>query len=391
MYKRIFDIKKTLERKSLIILGPRQTGKSTWLKNNFPDAYYLDLLRPQLYQELSTHPERLEEIISFEKKKHKLFIIDEIQSIPILMNEIHRQIEEDKSLRFILTGSSARKLKRTGNNLLGGRLARYFFHPLVFPEYTSSEDAVPFEKVISKGSLPSILKSDDAYEDLSDYVGLYLKEEIQAEGLSRSIENFSKFLHVSALCQAEQINFTQIGNDAGVPPRTIIDYFNILEDTLTGYLLPAFTKTITRKAMTSAKFYFFDIGIGNSLMKRKEIAPETPEFGKNLEQLIFLELTAYKDYRCKDLEISYWRSTSKFEVDFVLELGKNMWGIEVKSKKNPSTNDYKGLNALSEDFPKLQKICLCLCSTARTTKEGITLIPIKTFLKMLWNNEIFGN
>lgn len=388
MYKRIFDVAQTLKRKSIIILGPRQTGKSTWLKQNFPKAYYIDLLRPQLYQELSLHPERLGEMIDFEKKTYNIFIIDEIQSIPLLMNEIHRQIEMNKDLRFILTGSSARKLNRTGSNLLGGRLSRYYFHPLVYPEYTTSNKAVTWEKTITLGSLPYILESLAPEEDLADYVGLYLKEEIQAEGLSRSIENFSRFLQAAALCQSEQINFTQIGNDAQVPARTIIDYFTILEDTLIGKLLPAFTKTSARKAMTSAKFYFFDIGIGNALLKRKHIAPETPEFGKNLEQLLFLELQAYKDYKCKDLEISYWRSTSKFEVDFVIELGPKIWGLEIKAKKNPSTKDYKGLEALNEEFPKLQKICICLCAASRKTSEGVSIIPVKTFLRMLWDGEI---
>ncbi len=388
MYKRILDIRKTLNRKSLIILGPRQTGKSTWLKTNFPDAFYIDLLKPHLFQELSIKPELLGEIITFEKKKYKLFIIDEIQAIPLLINEIHRQIEDDKNLRFILTGSSARKLKREGGNLLGGRLSRFYFHPLCFPEYSSGENPKRWEDIIEIGSLPSILQSSDPKDDLADYVGIYLKEEIQAEGLTRSIENFSRFLHVAALCQAEQINFTQIGSDAQVPARTIIDYFSILEDTLTGSLLPPFTKTTTRKSMTSAKFYFFDIGIGNSILKRNFLASGTPEFGKNLEQLIFLELRAYKDYRNKDLEITYWRSTTKFEVDFVLELNNKVFGLEVKAKKNPSTKDYKGLNALAEDFPQLQKICVCMCSMPRITQDQITLLPVQRFLEMLWNDEL---
>ncbi len=388
MYSRILDIKKTLIRKSVIILGPRQTGKSTWLRKYFPSAYYIDLLQPQLFREISSNPEQLSEIISFEKNKHQLFIIDEIQSIPILLNEIHRLIEENKQIRFILTGSSARKLKRTGSNLLGGRLSRFYFHPLVYPEYSTKKYNISLEKILNCGTIPFILDSADPYDDLSDYVGLYLKEEIQAEGLSRSIDNFSRFLQAAALCQSEQINFTQLGNDAQIPPRTIIDYFRILEDTLVGHLLPGFIKSTSRKAMTSAKFYFFDIGIGNALIKRKRIEPETPEFGKNLEQLIFLELLAYKDYRCKDLELSYWRSTSKFEVDFVLELGNKILGIEVKSKKNPAPKDYKGLFALAEDIPKLQKICICRCSTARTTKDGVTLMPVEKFLKMLWKDEL---
>ncbi|MDH4466691.1 MAG: DUF4143 domain-containing protein [Bacteriovoracaceae bacterium] len=220
-------------------------------------------------------------------------------------------------------------------------------------------------------------------------MGLYLKEEIHTEGLSRSIENFSRFLQVASLCQSEQVNFTQVGSDAQIPPRTIIDYFHILEDTLVGHLLPAFLKTKTRKAMSSAKFYFFDIGIGNAILKRKEIATGTPEYGKNLEQLIFLELCAFKDYKRKELEISYWRSTSKFEVDFVLELGTKIFGIEVKAKSNPSARDYKGLNALAEEFPKLQKICVCTCSSSRKNSDNISLIPVNKFLIMLWNEELF--
>jgi len=373
------------------LLGPRQTGKSTWLRRQFPEAYLFDLLEPGLFSELSASPGKLGEILNYQsqEKGKKLFIIDEIQSIPLLLNEVHRWIEKDKKLRFILTGSSARKIKRSGSNLLGGRLSRFHFHPLVFPEYSGGKTPISWRRCLSIGSLPSILNSEEPEEDLSDYVGLYLKEEIQAEGLTRSIENFSRFLRAAALCQGEQINFTQIGNDAQVPPRTILDYFTILEDTLTGYLLSAFIRTPSRKAMTTAKFFFFDIGVGNTLLRRKKVQPETPEWGKALEQLIFLELTAYKNYRRADAEISYWRSTSKLEVDFVIESGKDIFGIEVKGKKNPSEKDYRGLKALAEDHSELKKICVCTTDQPRKTNEGVILMPVQHFLKNLWAGSLF--
>ncbi|MFN9066676.1 MAG: ATP-binding protein, partial [Bdellovibrionales bacterium] len=298
MYKRILDLEAVLKRKSVFLLGPRQTGKSTYLKSQFKQAHFINLLKNSEYKDLLIDPSSLERRVkyAFEEEKKSIVIIDEIQKIPALLDEVHNLIEQNKSLRFILTGSSARKLKREGVNMLGGRASSYKMLPLCYPELGTGK----YEKWLKRlniGALPSIMDSDSPVEDLKDYVSLYLNEEIKAEGISRSIDNFARFLEFSALINGEQLNFTSIGSDAQLSPSTVRDYFEVLQDTLIGTTLPAFLQTKKRKAMATSKFYFFDCGVTNALLGRKEVVQGTPEYGKMLEQAIFLELQAYLNYK----------------------------------------------------------------------------------------------
>lgn len=390
MYKRILDLKPILKRKSLFLLGPRQTGKSTYLRQKFPNSLYINLLKNSEFQMYSRRPEALEETVRYhlENDKNRVVIIDEIQKVPELLDEVHNLIEEEKSLRFILTGSSARKLKRSGVNLLGGRASMFHFYPLCYPEL-GADGFKQWKERILKGSLPSIADSEDPMADLKDYVGLYLREEISAEGLTRSLDNFARFLDVSALCVGEQINFTSIGSDAQIPPSTVREYFNILEDTLIGSVLPAFLETKKRKAVSSGKFYLFDCGVTNALLGRKDVAVGTPEYGKLLEQAIYVEIKAYLDYRKVDKKFEYWRSTSQFEVDFLLYSNtQDIVAIEVKAGENPSEKDYKGLRALEEEFALKRKIIVCFAPKPRKTQEGIEILPLETFLKKLWQGKI---
>ena len=388
MFSRNLDLSSILNRKSLFLLGPRQTGKTTFLKKTLPQAHFIDLLKMSTYQEFIKNPNLLSEIIEAQEQKTSIFVIDEIQKYPALLDEVHRLIELNKKLRFVLTGSSARKLKQQGVNLLGGRASRVLFHPINSSEYFSTRFK-PLDYLLKFGGIPSILTSSAPKEELKDYIGLYLKEEIKNEGLVRSIENFSSFINAACHSQCEQLNFTEIGNDAQVPPRTIIDYFKILEDTLVAYLLPAYIGTKKRKAMTSAKFYFFDVGVGNSLAGRETSSKNSPEYGKILEHFIFTELRAFLDYRFLDLELNYWRSTSKMEVDFVIPLGnRECIGIEVKATQSPSQRDYKGLLALEEDVKLVKKIVVCQSEMKRKTKEGIIIYPIQEFLTDLWAGKI---
>lgn len=236
----------------------------------------------------------------------------------------------------------------------------------------------------NRGSLPSILDSDTAKRDLDAYVGIYLKEEIQAEALTRSIENFSRVLNFSAHLNAQQINYTKIGNDAQVPPRTVKDYFQVFSDTLIAHIIPPFQKTSKRKAVSTEKFYFFDLGVAKNLARRGDVSLGTPEFGQSLEHLILLEIMAYRDYQGLDSLIQYWRSQSQIEVDFILN--ENI-GIEVKASAQVSPQDLKGLRALQEDADLQRKIVVS-SERERRTVEGIEIIPYGEFLRDLWAGKI---
>lgn len=391
-FQRVIDFEATLARKSLFLLGPRQTGKSTLLKHRFPEAKFIDLLKPSTFLQFKTDPAQFTKQIEYEYQTNgtKLFIVDEVLKLPELLDEVRRQIELHKDIRFILTGSSARKLKKSGVNLLGGRASRFYLHPMVFPEIDSEKYFVDFEKNLTFGFLPSIMLSSDPWSDLNDYVGLYLREEIQQEAVVRALDGFSRFLNTVALTNSEQVNFTEVGKDAQVPPRTVREYYQVLEDTLIGRLVPAYTKTIKRKAMSSAKFYLFDPGITNVLLGRKSVSRKTKEFGGLLEQLIFGELSAYFDYQGIPSPISYWRSTSKFEVDFLVrhESG-NYSGIEVKSTSRPDKGDYKGLRALAEELDLVKKIVVCLAEEPLIDDGDIIVLPVREFLTQLWQGGLF--
>ncbi len=380
MYKRFLPLEKWVAHKSLFLFGPRQTGKSTLLRQTFPEADYYDLLEADTFRELSARPETLRQALN---PRQKLVIIDEIQKLPSLLDEVQLLLDRNKSLRVILTGSSARKLRRAGTNLLAGRAWTAHLYPLTTPELEKPRLLDRF----NRGSLPGIIDSPEYKEDLKAYVGTYLHEEIRAEGLTRSIEGFSRFLEVAGLANGQQINFTNIGNDAAVPPRTIREHYQILEDTLVGYALPAYQKTLKRKPVVTAKFFFFDLGVAGTLGRWGTIEEGSEMAGRALEHLIFLELKCFLDYHRIDLPLTYWRSLSQFEVDFVV--GDKI-AIEVKSKTRVSPGELKGLIAFSEDVALKKRIVVCRESRPRCTDEGIDIIPIEKFLDLLWNGEIIS-
>jgi len=377
-YPRVLNIADLIAHRSIFLFGPRQTGKTTYLHERFPDARYFDLLEADTFRELSARPELLRATL---KKDDRIVVIDEIQKLPALLDEVHLLIERDKERRFILTASSARKLKRGPANLLAGRALVAHLHPLVSDEVGSDR----LEDRLLRGSLPPIIDSAIALEALRAYVGHYLREEIQAEALTRSIEGFSRFLEVAASANGELVNFTSIGNDAAVPPRTIQNYFQVLEDTLTGYLLPPYRKSVKRKAVATAKFYFFDIGVVNALLDRRHISPKTDTYGRSLEHQVFLELRAYLDYRRRSEPLSFWRSQSKMEVDFVI--GDSL-AVEVKSKERIAESELRALRALAEEFPRMRKIVTSGEKWRRVTADNIEIIPIREFLQELWRDSL---
>ncbi len=377
-YQRILQLDSLLKHRSLFLFGPRQTGKTTFLRDRYPNARYVDLLEARTFRELSSRPESLRLSLT---PSDMLVIIDEIQKLPVLLDEIHLLIERDKARRFILTGSSARKLRQKSTNLLAGRALTVHLHPLTAPEVGFHD----LDRRLQLGSLPSILTSPIPHEDLAAYVGTYLKEEIQAEGQARRIELFSRFLEVAALSNGEILNFAQIASDAAVPSRTVQNYYRILEDTLLGYQLPPFRKTATRKAVATAKFYFFDVGVAHAVVGREAVQPRTSEYGRALEHLIFLELRAYLDYTRNRSALTFWRTHTKHEVNFLIG---DAVAIEVKAKEQVMDRDLRGLRALAEELPSLRKIVVSNELWRRTTDDQIEVYPVEEFLRELWNGKL---
>ncbi|MSR48368.1 MAG: ATP-binding protein [Planctomycetes bacterium] len=360
-----------LEQKSHFLFGPRQTGKSSWIRRSLPEVRLYDLLDSRVFGELSHRPARIGEELT---AADSMVVIDEIQRLPVLLNEVHRLIEA-RGTRFLLTGSSARTLRRGGLNLLGGRARTKYLHPLTTQELGESFD---LSRAVRRGTLPSIWFSDDPKADLDAYAGTYLQQEIVAEGATRNASAFSRFLHVAAHCNATMINFTKIGNDAQVPRTTVYEYFEILKDTLLIHEVPAFGATKKRKPIATSKYYFFDVGVVSALQGRL-VEPGTPEFGSAFETWFAHELLAHRDYISGE-PIRYWRSTSGYEVDFIVG---DHTAIEVKAKENVSAADLRSLEALAEE--KLLKRYVCVSLEARRRRVGqVEMVPYREFLAEMW-------
>lgn len=374
---RIVNLDDLLSRKSHFLFGPRQTGKTFLALHTLQGVRFYDLLDSSIYLALSRNPGRIAEELT---EQDRVVVIDEIQRIPELLNEVHRLIEE-WGIRFLLTGSSARKLRRGGVNLLGGRARTKHLHPLTYNELGERFDLL---SAIERGLLPSIYFSDDPRADLEAYAGSYLQQEIVAEGLTRNIPAFSRFLRVAAFCNGTIVNFTNVANDAQVPRTTVYEYFEILKDTLILHELPAWRKSKKRKPLASSKYYFFDVGVVSALQER-EFRPRTPEFGEAFETYIFHELISYRDYMGGDA-LRHWRSASGFEVDFIIG---DHTAIEVKAKENVSSTELKALQALAEEKGFKRFLCVSL-EPRKRTMSGVTVLPYRNFLEMLWSGSYSG-
>jgi predicted AAA+ superfamily ATPase len=372
--ERILDLPALMEKKSHFLFGPRQTGKTSLIHHALKGVKVYDLLDTSIYLALSQSPGRIGQELT---AKDRAVVIDEIQRLPELLNEVHRLIET-RGIRFLLTGSSARKLRRRGVNLLGGRARTKYLHPFTYKELGDKFDLA---RAMERGLLPSIYFSDDPRADLQAYAGSYLQEEIIAEGATRNLLAFSRFLKVAALCNSQIVNFTNVSNDAQVARTTVYEYFEILKDTLILYELPAWRKSKKRKPLASSKYYFFDVGVVSVLQGRK-FRPGTPEFGEAFETYLMHELISYSDYVSGE-NLSYWRSTSGFEVDFIIG---DHTAVEVKAKENLSVSDLKPLRALSEEKKLKRYLCVSLEPRKRRF-EDMTVLPYKDFLEALWNGE----
>jgi uncharacterized protein len=377
VFRRSFDLRAALKSKSLLLLGPRQTGKSTFLRTLLPDATYVDLLDSRTYRQLTATPEVISDLVRSARTPH--VIIDEVQRVPELTNEVQRLLQREPSRRFVLTGSSARKLRKSGTNLLGGRMSRQLFCPLTLQEASTHEErAYAVADLVAWGGLPHVLLADDPAQELEDYVGTYLKEEIQAEAHVRNLGQFTRFLNVAALSVGQQTLFSNVANDCQVPATTVRDYFQLLEDTLVGHMLPAYQATKKRKAYASSKFYFFDVGVANALRGAAGTARGDATYGVAFEHLVFCELKAWQAYRAPYAELHYWRSLSNYEVDFVVALPRGrVLGLEVKATTQVNQADCRGLLALREDIPNLTMAVVCEERHARQTEQGIQVIPVE--------------
>jgi len=371
---RIPDLQALLSKRSHFLLGPRQTGKTALLRRTLGAARIYDLLDGAVYLALSQHPERIAEELG---PKDRVVVIDEIQRLPGLLNEVHRLIES-RGIRFLLTGSSARKLRRGGVNLLGGRARIQYLHPLTFVELGTRFDLA---RAVERGLLPSIYFSDDPQADLQAYAGLYLQQEVMTEGATRNVPAFSRFLKVAAHCNGTIVNFTNVASDAQVARTTVYEYFEILKDTLVLHEVPAWRKTVKRKPLASSKFYFFDVGVV-AFLQGRPFHPGTPEFGQALETVLLHELVSYRDYVSGE-PVSYWRSTSGFEVDFILG---DHTAVEVKAKVTVSPQDLKSLRAFAEERRFKRYLCVCLEPRPRTVGE-VNILPYRAFLQALWAGE----
>jgi len=374
-------------RQSAFLWGARKTGKSTYLKETFPDTTYYDLLHSDiLYRFLTTPHVFREEILALDpKEKGSLVIVDEVQKIPELLNEIHWLIE-NTNFQFILCGSSARKLKREGSNLLGGRAWKYHFFPLIFPEIADFD----LLRLFTHGALPAHYHSKNIRKTLKAYIEDYLTLEIQAEGLVRNLPAFSRFLESLRFCHGELLNYSSIARDCGIDAKTVKEYFNILVDTLVGYFVYPYKKRVNREIISEApKFYLFDVGVANYIKRNTVVDLKGIEAGQSLEHYVVLEIMAYKLLKEKDFDITYWRTKSGIEVDMIL--GDAEVAIEVKIADHIDKQDTRGLLAFMEEHTTKANYIVSLVPRARkmeTTQGMIDILPLTEFLKRLWNNEI---
>lgn len=372
---------KNINHSSCFLWGPRQVGKTCLLNRLFPNALFFDLLDPRLYEELTSNPHLLQERILATSLENMPVIIDEVQKIPKLLDVVQFMMTKHDT-QFILSGSSARKLRRGAGNLLGGRAIRYELFPLVYKEVPQFD----LSRALNHGLLPRHYLHEQNPRDLIHaYVGDYLKEEIFAEALTRNLQVFSRFLEAAAFSNGEQVNFTNIASDCGVYSSTVRNYFQILEDTLIGYFLPVFQKKPKRRVTKSPKFYFFDLGIINFLLKRGNIEPGGEIFGKAFEHFIYLEILAYSHYARLHYPLAFWRTSSQIEVDFIL--GDHEVAIEVKGTKLANEQHLKGLKAFREEYKVRKSILVSLDSAPRLTKD-VYVLPWQTFLEQLWAGDI---
>ena len=379
MFKRILKLEDIYED-SLFLWGARQTGKSTLLNTLFPDAVYYDLLKADVFTKLKFDPSLLrQQVQAFPPET--IVIIDEVQKIPALLDEVH-WLMVNHGTHFILCGSSARKLRRSGANLLGGRALSDRLYTLVSAEIPDFD----IDHAVNFGMLPRHYLAKNAKRRLSAYVGDYLQQEIIAEAITRDLTSFTRFMSIAAMCDGEVVNFANIARECGVSGVTVKEYFTILEETMIGFFVPAYNKRVKRRVAQMPKFYYFDVGIVNSLLNRKQLQQGTAEYGHAFEHLIIQEINAYLGYNRSDKKLAYWRThDNNYEVDAVI--GDAEVALEIKSSTNIKPSHMRGLKAFRQEYPSVKSFIVSNENMPRIV-DDIMIMPAKTFLQRLWTNEI---
>lgn len=378
MYHRIFDIENRLDE-AMFLFGGRQTGKSTLLKERFPKAVYIDLLKSDVRNRFKQHPEEFRESL-LRYPPETLVIVDEIQKVPDLLDEVHWLMVE-KGLWFILSGSSARKIKKSGANNLGGRAIPETLFPLVSAEIPDFD----LERAVQNGMIPRHYMVANARNRMRAYIDLYLKEEIIEEALVQNVDEFVRFMEVAAIMDGEILNYENVASDCEVSANTVKAYYKILVDTLLGFEVPAYRKVIKRKLYKSPRFYYFDVGIANHLTKRYHLAPKTPEYGHAFEHLIMQEIVAYLGYTNSDEELTYWHTYENLEVDAII--GDARVAIEIKSKEHIDHDDKKGVTEFAKEHPDTKQIIVSKDRISRRSGD-VDLYYVTDFFKALWAGEI---
>lgn len=365
------------QKQSFFLLGPRGIGKTSWLKANYKDSIYIDLLDDEIYRTLLAQPNKLQTYIGTNRDK-KVIIIDEVQKLPKLLDEVHRLIES-KKYQFILTGSSARKLKKDGVNLLAGRALKMEMFPLTCQELGKDFD---LKRALRWGNLPMAVTREKPKAFLNSYVNMYIKEEIQLEGLTRSIENFARFLQIASFSQGAPLVASNVASESAVNRKVVEDYFSILRDLMLSIEIPVFTKRAKRDLIAKTKFYFFDVGVFRTLRPKGPLDSDNELNGQALETLVLQEIKALNHYMDWGYEIFYWHTRKKEEVDFVLYGEKGLWAIEVKAQSQVRAQDIHALQEFKKDYPEAQCLLVYLGSEKKVIGD-IQFIPAEIFFKNL--------
>jgi len=363
---------------SFFLLGPRGTGKSWWTRKSFPGALIVDLLDASMLRELAARPERLKDLVGGVAQAATV-VVDEVQKLPELLEIVHGLIEDRCGKNFVLTGSSARKLRRAGVNLLGGRAGRLSLHPYMAAELG---EAFSFEAALRCGLLPVVVGSDDPDFQLRAYCGLYLKEEVQAEGLVRNIGNFARFMEVMSFSHGGVLNLANVSRECAVKRSTLEGYLSILEDLLLAWRLPVFTRRAKRELASHPKFYFFDTGVYRANRPKGPLDEISEIEGPALEGLVAQHLRAWCDYSEGAHSLHYWQTRSQVEVDFVVYGESGLYAIEVKNTQKVRPEDLAALRSFAEDYPE-SKRCLLYRGKERVLRNGILCIPCEEFLREL--------
>ncbi len=373
LVRRFFEI----PEQSFFLFGPRGTGKSTWLREQLPGASYLDLLEPAVHRRLSARPERLREILAGSPRSGNV-VIDEIQRIPELLTVVHAILEEPTPPRFALTGSSARKLRRGGVDLLGGRALHRTLHPFMASELPDFD----LEQALTLGLLPLVLDARDPEGVLDAYASLYLEQEVTAEGLTRNVGQFARFLEAVSFSHASQLNAAAVSRECEVPRRVVSSYIGILEDLLLSFRLPVFRKRAKRATVAREKFYLFDAGVFRSLRPRGPLDRPEEVDGQALEGLVAQHLRAWAAYSGFDARIMFWRTRGGSEVDFVVYGDSGLHAFEVKNTGRVDSADLRALRTFRQDYPEAEAAVLYR-GRERLKMGEIWCLPVDDFLRRL--------